>query len=234
MHGWGLSPPQLQVQCRILLLACLAGAWRNVHHEHIGSLNKSARSSACITAIPRSWSGAAPLFCQEGCHSLVGDGCGWVHATCSREDQWDEGPLLHFDDPLLICPSLLSLITPVRGCQGVLAAALCVWVEHPYVKKCTLLLVPPEALGTDVCTSIVFSVCCPIVQLLACEGLKGGLNADTGADLCKNIRCDVPNVIVAHGFQPTTGATESMFYTELLPADAVRGQVWKLPPIPWG
>ena len=108
---------------------------------------------------------------------------------------------------MILCSyaTLLILVPPViHSLYGGFAVAWCKRVEHPCIGKCTLLLIPPEALGADICPSIIFCVCSLVLQLLTSEWLKDWLYGDTGTDLCKDVRRDVPDVVVLHRRKPTT------------------------------
>ena len=232
VSSWGYDLPQLQDQSEIPVTVCLACVWQIWPHECIEWLSRSKKSSAyneaspwsCNMVAPSSPPGEMPFFCMP--RSLL------VPCHLLPKYKWGEGPMLNINDPLLICPPLLILVPPVHSCHGGFAVAWCKRVEHPCIKKCTLLLILPEVLGADICPSIIFCVCSLVLQLLTSEWLKDWLYGDTGTDLCKDVCCDVPDVVVPHRRKPTTVATESMLYAKLLPTGAVGRQVWQWPSIP--
>ena len=81
---------------------------------------------------------------------LVCHCCRLAHPSKDREDKGSEGAHLYLSDAFFILPTLSPLLQLVYCFQGGFAIALGSWITDPYVKKCLLTIVAPEALGTDV------------------------------------------------------------------------------------
>ena len=43
---------------------------------------------------------------------------------------------MRFQEPEYPCHLYLFLVSSVCGCQGGIAAAWCMWLEHPYSEEC--------------------------------------------------------------------------------------------------
>ena len=90
-----------------------------------------------------------------------------AHPSKDREDKGSEGAHLYLSDVFFILPTLSLLLQLVYCSQGGVSIALGSWIANPYVKKCPLIIVAPEALGTDVLPCIVFSDCTCVGEPLA-------------------------------------------------------------------
>ena len=105
--------------------------------------------------------------------------------------------MFHFEDPPLIAAPLLSLMSPVHRFHGGLAVTWCVRVEDPYVKKCTLVFVPPESLCTHVQSRPILGVRSPVLELFSRECLEIRLHSNVVAYLCEEVSSDVSHVIMS-------------------------------------
>ena len=81
---------------------------------------------------------------------LVCKCCRLAHPSKDREDKGSEGAHLYLSDPFFILPTLSPLLQSLYCFQGGVAIALDSWIADPYIKKCPLTVVAPEALGKDV------------------------------------------------------------------------------------
>ena len=192
----GYDSLRLQGQLVIPETVCLACVWSIWHHECTEWLSRSKRNSVHTEASPWSCSRVAPFFSASGDAILLfatAAACP-MPPVAERTSGVKDPLMLNLNDPLLICPPLLILIPSVHNCQGGFAVAWHKRVEHPYVKKCMLLLVLPKSLGTDICPGLIFCVCSQELQLLVREWLKCWLYRDTRTDLCMDVCSDVPDV----------------------------------------
>ena len=93
----------------------------------------------------------------EKCTIGVDHRCSGAHATWCCEHQWREGAMFNLSHAFIICSSLFQLIPSVTLSQGSIAIALHEWIEHPYIKECTLPITPPQTLPQ-----------CPVLHHLLC------------------------------------------------------------------
>ena len=66
--------------------------------------------------------------------------------------------MLDLPDPLFISPSLHGFMAVVRCVKLEFPVGWSIGVEYPYVQKCSLVPVAPEAVGTDVESGSIFCV----------------------------------------------------------------------------
>ena len=105
--------------------------------------------------------------------------------------------MFHFKDPPFIAAPLPFFMSLVHRCHGGLAVACCVWVEDPYVEKCTIVLVPPEPLYTHIQSCPILGVRSPVLELFSSECLEIWLHGNVAADLYKAVSSDISDVIMA-------------------------------------
>ena len=73
--------------------------------------------------------------------------------------------MLDLSDPLFIRSFFLLFISSIALGQAGVPLGLCVWIEHPYVEKCTLPISSPEALHHDIYSGSLFPVGCSVSQM---------------------------------------------------------------------
>ncbi len=70
----------------------------------------------------------------------------------------EKSSVLNFPHSLIICPSLLHLVSTVALRHGSVPVALQEWVEHPYVEKCALPIFSPEICGDNVQSCTIYTM----------------------------------------------------------------------------
>ena len=60
--------------------------------------------------------------------------------------------------------SFFLLISSVACCHGERTIGMCEWIKNPYIEKCTLSIVSPEALCLDVEACSFFDICCSVAH----------------------------------------------------------------------
>ena len=100
---------------------------------------------------------------------------------------------------------------------------LSVGIKNPYIEKCSLILVVPEALSADVKAGAVFCISCGISECFTCEGLQWWLQAHVMADLSHDLCCEIPQLVVSDGWEATGGAAESMVKRVGMTTDTIVG-----------
>ena len=125
------------------------------------------------------------------CKAFVEGCCFPSHATSCRENQRGEYATLDFPDSLSVFPLLGLFMSPVNRWGVCWTVGRCVWVEHPYIKKCILCHVPKTSC-TDVYMGSIVSVCRVSYHTLPTKRLEWGLGGNIVADFSKKWSCDTP------------------------------------------
>ena len=72
-------------------------------------------------------------------------------------------------------------------------------VEHPDVNKRLFISPTPQTVGSDSKPCAILLVCTSSIQCLPREWLQFGFNADLIANLCREVGCQVSDLIVPNG-----------------------------------
>lgn len=88
--------------------------------------------------------------------------------------------MFHFNNSLLVCPSLFILVASVACCNGLVAIGWRVRVEHPDIKVCALPIAPPKPLSFDIESQLssMLAVLCRNVSPVS--GWRGGSTSTLG------------------------------------------------------
>ena len=122
---------------------------------------------------------------------------------------------------IILCSLFLLFIPSITLGQAGISIGWCIWVEYPYVEKCTLPISSPEILCNDVRASS-FPVDSPMGQPLLSYRLKTWFCTHGMTYFTHQAGSDVPYLIMADGWKSSSWTAEGMFYMELTATDTVR------------
>ena len=152
------------------------GRWKEdlLPRIHIMDALREAMESRHLSHPHHCWVMALSFLGYHVCKPFVEGCCLPSHATCCRENQRGEYATLDFPDSLSIFLLLGLFMSPVNRWGVCWTVGGCVWVEHPYIKKCILWRVPKTSC-TDVYTGSIVSVCRVSCDTLPTKQLEWGL-----------------------------------------------------------